>query len=307
MDGEALLATIRGAGSSDPHGLGVPGSCGLGLPGAPGLGLPDPHGLGLPDPHGPGLPGPPGLGPPDPRGLGPPGPPGLGPSGPHGLGLPSPRGLGPPGAHGPDVPDPRGLGSPDPHGLGTPDPRSLGPPDPHGLDLPGAQADALLGLAADNLAIGRLPAARRLAARAAQVDRRWRATVRGGWVGAEIELAAGRPEAAVEPARLAYDTAVAHKAQRHAVKSAIVLGVALHAAGQEGAAKLVVEAGETAEKCELYSLIWVAARVGADLVHDRAEEYRFRSREVLHAVLRHADPCVMRIARESPWVPAGPG
>ncbi|UKD54014.1 hypothetical protein L3Q65_40055 [Amycolatopsis sp. FU40] len=179
--------------------------------------------------------------------------------------------------------------------------------DPHGLDLQGARADALLGLAADNLAIGRISAARRLAIRAAQADRRWRATVRGGWVGAEIELADGQPEAAVAPARLAYETAVARHARRHIVKSGIVLGVALLAARESGARELVLAAAADAEKYELDSLNWVAARVAADLDPDRAEEYRFRSRQVLHAVLRHADPCMMRIALESPWVPVGPG
>ncbi|WP_409183433.1 hypothetical protein F9C11_03060 [Amycolatopsis sp. VS8301801F10] len=162
-------------------------------------------------------------------------------------------------------------------------------------------------MAADNLALGRLSAARRLAIRAAQADRRWRATIRGGWVGAEIELAAGQPEAAVAPARLAYETAVGRHARRHIVKSGIVLGVALLAAGQDGARELVLAAAADAEKYELDSLNWVAARVAADLDPDRAEEYRFRSRQVLHAVLRHTDPCVMRIAHESPWVPVGPG
>ncbi|OAP23074.1 MULTISPECIES: hypothetical protein [Amycolatopsis] len=179
--------------------------------------------------------------------------------------------------------------------------------DPDGLDLQGARADAFLGLAADNLALGRISAARRLAVRAAQADRRWRSTVRGGWVGAEIELAAGQPEAAVAPARLAYETAVARHARRHIVKSGIVLGVALLAAGQDGARELLVAAAADAEKYELDSLGWVADRVAADVDHDRAEEYRFRSRQVLHAVLRRADPCVMRIAHESPWVPIGPG
>lgn len=207
-----------------------------------------------------------------------------------------------------DSPPPKSTASPGGPGSAV-SPGSLGAPaeDPHGLDLPGARADALLGLAADNLALGRISAARRLAVRAAQADRRWRATVRGGWVGAEIELADGQPEAAVAPARLAYETAVARNARRHIVKSGIVLGVALLAAGQEGARELVVAAAVDAEKYELDSLNWVAARVAADLDHDRAEEYRFRSRQVLHAVLRHADPCVMRIAHESPWVPVGPG
>ncbi|QRP45320.1 hypothetical protein [Amycolatopsis sp. FDAARGOS 1241] len=186
-----------------------------------------------------------------------------------------------------------------------------GTADPDGLDATGARADALLGLAADNLALGRLAAARRFAARAAQADDRWRATVRGGWVGAEIELAAGRPREAVAPARRAVEAARARGSRRHIVKSDIVLGVALATAGDPAerawAIDVVTNAAIDAEKYELNSLIWVATRVAADLGAGHAEKYRFRSREVLHAVLRRADPCVMRIALESPWVPTGPG
>lgn len=110
--------------------------------------------------------------------------------------------------------------------------------DPDGLDAAGARADALLGLAADNLALGRLAAARRLAARAAEADDRWRATVRGGWVGAEIELAAGRPREAIAPARRAAETARVRGSSRHVVKSDIVLGVALATAGNRSNALL---------------------------------------------------------------------
>jgi hypothetical protein len=98
---------------------------------------------------------------------------------------------------------------------------------------------------------------------------------------------------------------------RHVVKSDIVLGVALATAGEPEqratALDVVTNAAMDAEKYELYSLIWVATRVAADLDPGHAEKYRFRSAEVLHAVLRHADPCVMRIAEDSPWVPEGPG
>lgn len=180
-------------------------------------------------------------------------------------------------------------------------------PDPDGLDAAGARADALLGLAADNLALGRLTAARRLAARAAAEDAGWRATVRGGWVGAEIELAAGQGAAAVAPAERAHETAVARGAGRHAVKSGIVLAVALLAAGAPDHRNisdgLVGKAMATAEECELLSLLWPAALVAADLRPGHAEEYRFRAAQVLHAVLRSADPCGRRIAGESPWVP----
>jgi hypothetical protein len=182
-------------------------------------------------------------------------------------------------------------------------------PDPDGLDAAGARADALLGLAADNLALGRLAAARRLAARAADQDAGWRAEVRGGWVAAEIELAAGRGGEAVVPARHALKTATARGARRHVVKSEIVLAVALRAAGVPDHEMiidtLVGNAFAAAEKYELFSLLWPAALVAADLRAGHAEDYRFRVAQVLHAVLRSADPCGRRIAGESPWVPAG--
>jgi hypothetical protein len=183
--------------------------------------------------------------------------------------------------------------------------------DPDGLDAAGARADALLGLAADNLALGRLRAARRLAERAATEDAGWRAEVRGGWVGAEIELAAGQGAAAVPHAERAFETARARGARRHSVKSGIVLAVALRAAGtpdhREISDGLVGNAMAAAEECELLSLLWPAALVMADVRPGHAEEYRFRVAQVLHAVLRSADPCGRRIAGESPWVPAPGG
>ncbi|WP_103342466.1 hypothetical protein [Amycolatopsis sp. CA-126428] len=183
--------------------------------------------------------------------------------------------------------------------------------DPDGLDAAGARADALLGLAADNLALGRLAAARRLAARAGTGAAGWRAGVRGGWVGAEIALAAGQGADAVPPAERALETALARGARRHAVKSRIVLAVALRAAGAPDHRKisddLVGNAMAAAEECELLSLSWPAALVAADLRPGHAEEYRFRVAQVLHAVLRSADPCGRRVAGESPWVPVPGG
>jgi hypothetical protein len=183
--------------------------------------------------------------------------------------------------------------------------------DPDGLDATGARADALLGLAADNLALGRLAPARRLAAQAAEEDAGWRAGVRGGWVGAEIALAAGQGADAVPHAERALETALARGARRHAVKSRIVLAVALRAAGAPDHRKisddLVGNAMAAAEECELLSLSWPAALVAADLRPGHAEEYRFRVAQVLHAVLRSADPCGRRVAGESPWVPVPGG
>ncbi|MEV7091623.1 hypothetical protein AB0M80_02155 [Amycolatopsis sp. NPDC051045] len=183
--------------------------------------------------------------------------------------------------------------------------------DPDGLDAAGARADALLGLAADNLALGRLSAARRLAARAAAQDAGWRARVRGGWVGAEIELAAGQGAAAVPHAERSFETALARGARRHSVKSGIVLAVALRVAEAPDHRKisddLVGNAMAAAEECELLSLLWPAALVAVDLRPGHAEEYRFRVAQVLHAVLRSADPCGRRVAGESPWVPVPGG
>jgi hypothetical protein len=179
--------------------------------------------------------------------------------------------------------------------------------DADGLDVPGAISDALLGLAADNLALGRIAAARRLAASAADVPCGWRGRVRAGWVGAEIELAAGRPEAAVPPAEAAAGLAHGRGALRHSIKSDLVLGASLAAAGgaegRERAVSLVSNALEAAEKGEFDSLIWPACLIAVDVRADMAQVYRFRATQVLHAVLRHADARGRRIAQQSPWVP----
>ncbi|RSM71201.1 hypothetical protein DL991_36575 [Amycolatopsis sp. WAC 01375] len=181
-----------------------------------------------------------------------------------------------------------------------------GEPDPDGLDAEGARADALLGLAADNLGRGRLTAARRLLARAGAHTGDWRTRTRAGWVSAEIELASNISHAGIAPAEMALETARARGASRHVVKSQLVLGVTIVNAGsaERDRAKVLVEsARETAERYEFNSLLWVACLVSADFSAGHADEYRFRAAELLHAVLRHADPCGRRLARESPWVP----
>jgi hypothetical protein len=135
----------------------------------------------------------------------------------------------------------------------------------------------------------------------------WRGEVRAGWVSAEIELAAGRPEAAVAPAEAAAGLAHGRGAVRHSIKSDLVLGASLAAAGgaagRERAMNLVSTALEAAEKGEFTSLIWPACLIAVDIRADLAQVYRFRSTQVLHAVLRHADARGRRIARQSPWVP----
>lgn len=184
--------------------------------------------------------------------------------------------------------------------LGTAEPEE----DPDGLDACGARADVLLGLAADNLGIGRLGAARRFRAAALSHAAVWRARVRAGWVTAEIELVAGRPEAAVAPAAEALDLATATGARRHEVKSGLVLAAALTATGAvERARELVSTALAAADKYELRSLRWPAGLLAAQLWPTIADQHRFRVDAVLHAVLRQSDPEGRFLARESPWVP----
>src|SRR6266702_857235 len=103
-------------------------------------------------------------------------------------------------------------------------------PDPDGVDHAGALVDALLGLAADAIGLGRVTEAARLhaAATAAAGDERvWRVTVRIDWVATEVALAAGRFGDAVPPAERAMAAARAAGAVRHTVKSTMMLGAAL--------------------------------------------------------------------------------
>ncbi|MBN6036422.1 hypothetical protein [Amycolatopsis sp. 195334CR] len=202
--------------------------------------------------------------------------------------------------------------------------------DADGLDAEGALVDGLLGLAADNLGLGRLRAARLLRAKAGRLlaageassgervggerrlpaearSRGWRGRIRAGWIGAEIELAAGNAQAALPPAEQAAELARACGAVRHGIKSDLVLAAALTAAGdsagRERALDLVRNARLAAEKYELRSLIWPAALISADLVPANGHLHRSRADTVLHAVLLRADPGGRRLARESPWVP----
>ncbi len=186
--------------------------------------------------------------------------------------------------------------------------------DPDGVDLAGALADALLGLAADALALGRQAEARMLLARfddgivaGMPVSTAWRAGVRHGWVCAEVELAAGNPGAAREPAERAAGLARSRGAVRHIVKSDIVLAAALAGSGgseERGrAAGLVTRAAASARRYGFASLVWPAELIAADLDLARAQDYRSSAGAVLHGVLQHSDPAGRRLAALSPWVP----
>lgn len=179
--------------------------------------------------------------------------------------------------------------------------------DPDGIDRAGARADALLGLAADNLALGRPAVSRRLIAAVEGEVLGWRASVRSGWVRAEVELISGDAAAAIPHAERAAQLAGARKAVRHGVKSDLVLAAALAARGEPAdrrrAIGLATAASATAREHGLRSLTWPAGLIAADL--DPAQALRLRSQvtDELYALLLAADPLGRRLARESPWVP----
>ncbi|WP_253770897.1 hypothetical protein [Goodfellowiella coeruleoviolacea] len=231
-----------------------------------------------------------------------------------------------------------------------------------GVTESAARVDALLGLAADAVGLGRVDEARRLLAAAErelglerQPERRgrpgrrggagetgppplpqpadWRGQVRAGWVGAEIELAAGRAEAAVPLAEAAGRLARTAGAARHVLKSDLVLGTALAVAGQAESGIGEVVAGSTVVGRDedaagsaiarlptciallgcvlnhtvdlgLLSLVWPAALVLAQHAPDESAELLDWANNALSCVLRAADPIGRRIAAASPWVPS---
>ncbi|MEU4802087.1 hypothetical protein [Actinosynnema sp. NPDC023587] len=182
-------------------------------------------------------------------------------------------------------------------------------PDRDGVDAAGARADALLGLAADALGLGRLGEARRLHARV--VAESWRTTVRELWVAAEIELAAGHAERAVAPAERALRLAEEAGATRHVLKSRLVLGAASVVWGtpesvERGTRLLCCDLNHT-DRHGLFSLSWPTALVllTSPVVrnHAETEQVRKSALNALSCVLRRADPISRRLAVNSPWIP----
>jgi hypothetical protein len=173
-----------------------------------------------------------------------------------------------------------------------------------GAPHPEAESDALLGLAADALGVGRQTEARRLIVAAAGLDAGWRAEIRLGWVRAEVELGAGRADLAVSPAERAAERANASGSTRHRVKSGLVLGAALAANGnRERASRLLTGIGEEASDLGLLPLLWPCALLLAELLPRSATAHRRVAGDALFRVLRRADPQGRRLAKRSPWVP----
>ncbi|MDD4866205.1 MAG: hypothetical protein PHQ28_03470 [Mycobacterium sp.] len=145
--------------------------------------------------------------------------------------------------------------------------------DGHALRLAGddpeARADALIGLAADALGLGRFAAAATLLARVDPVPAvPDRLGVRRRWVAAELAMASGRGEAAVRHAAEAAERAqaMAIPSARHRVKSDVVLAAALCSAGATERARAIAEAAlDGTERLGLHPLRWALACLLIDI------------------------------------------
>jgi hypothetical protein len=130
---------------------------------------------------------------------------------------------------------------------------------------PEARADALLGLAADALGVGRLAASAALLERADEpvAAAGQRLAVRRGWVAAELAMAGGDPATAV---RSAVELAAGQSSARHRAKSDVVLAAALCTAGALDQARTIGDAAlDRTGRLGLVPLRWAAAGLLLDL------------------------------------------
>jgi hypothetical protein len=149
-----------------------------------------------------------------------------------------------------------------------------------------ARADALIGLVADAVGRHELVLARdRLRAATDQVvavtsgHGQWRTRVRLEWVTAETALLAGEAVRAVELGRSAQRISRTANASRHIVKSTLVLGVALDAAGHtRAAARVLRTAARGAIRLGLTPLLPPAHLVLSGTLRDRAPRVAARER-----------------------------
>lgn len=132
-----------------------------------------------------------------------------------------------------------------------------------------AGVDALVGLAADALGVGRLALSARLLARAGRLlddAGPARLPVRVQWVSAELNMAGGDGAAAVGHAERSVALAAGLGSPRHAVKSSVVLAAALCCAGRLDQARRVAEdAFAETDRFGLLPLRWALACLLADI------------------------------------------
>jgi hypothetical protein len=99
-------------------------------------------------------------------------------------------------------------------------------------------------------------------------------------VSAEVSLLCDDPPAAVAAARAGWERSRAATACRHAVKSQLVLGAALDAAGRaRPAARILRAAAAGADRLDLPPLGWPARELLARIVEPRAPVTAARERQ----------------------------
>jgi hypothetical protein len=147
-----------------------------------------------------------------------------------------------------------------------------------------AGADALIGLAADALGVGRFAASASALRRAGELltgSPRPRLPVRLAWVSAELAMSCGDGATAVGHAERAVELAAAFGSARHTVKSDVIRAAALCSAGELDASRCVAEAAlQDAERLGLIPLCWALACLLADIgsaAHTAAEVLTIRN------------------------------
>jgi hypothetical protein len=146
---------------------------------------------------------------------------------------------------------------------------------------PEAGADALIGLAADALGVGRFAASATALRRAAELLTGSRLPVRLAWVSAELAMACGDGATAVRQAERAADLAGTLGSARHAVKSQMVLAAALCSAGDTNRSRTVADAAlDAAGRLGMIPLRWALACLLVDIgsaAHPAADVLRIRN------------------------------
>jgi tetratricopeptide (TPR) repeat protein len=152
-----------------------------------------------------------------------------------------------------------------------------------GSDLE-AGADALIGLAADALGVGRFAASAAALRRAGELltgSVPPRLPVRLAWVSAELAMARGDGATAVRHAGRAVELAASFGSARHAVKSDVILAAALCSAGEIEASRRVADAAlQDADRLGIIPLCWALACLLADIGsarHSAADVLRIRN------------------------------
>ncbi len=165
---------------------------------------------------------------------------------------------------------------------------------------PEARADALIGLAADALGVGRFAAAATLLTGADPPVGAHRLAVRAAWVAAELAMATGAGATAVRHAEAAVELASELTSEmpsdlagavsaRHQVKSEVVLAAALCCAGDIDRARVIGDAALAATgRFGLLPLRWALACLLGDIGSDTHSTDELRA-------LRHS--CAERVRR----------